>query len=65
MTNAEALAAATSIGAAACGVGDRKDAVAPGKDADLFAVAGDPTRDVGALLNVTAVFRAGRRVDVT
>ncbi|MBV9325603.1 MAG: amidohydrolase family protein [Chloroflexi bacterium] len=64
LTNVEALAAATSVGAEACGVGERKGAVKPGRDADLFAVVGDPTLDLGALLNVTAVFRAGRRVDV-
>jgi imidazolonepropionase-like amidohydrolase len=62
LTNFEALAAATSGGAEACGVADRKGSVKPGKDADLFAVSGDPTRDLGALLNVTAVFRAGQRV---
>ena len=62
LTHTEALAAATSIGAAACGVGDRKGAITPGKDADFFAVQGDPTRDLGALLNVTAVYRAGQRV---
>jgi imidazolonepropionase-like amidohydrolase len=62
LSNVEALAAATSVGAEACGVGDRKGSVKPGKDADLFAVSGDPTRDLGALLDVTAVFRAGQRV---
>jgi imidazolonepropionase-like amidohydrolase len=62
LTNVEALAAATSIGAEACGIAQRKGSVKPGKDADLVAVAGDPTRDLGALLNVMAVFRGGRRV---
>jgi len=62
LTHAEALAAAMSVGAEACGVGDRKGAIKAGKDADFFAVQGDPTRDLGALLNVTAVYRAGRRV---
>jgi imidazolonepropionase-like amidohydrolase len=62
LTNAEALAAATSVGAEACGVADRKGALTAGKDADLFAVDGDPTRDVTALRRVTAVFKAGQRV---
>jgi imidazolonepropionase-like amidohydrolase len=62
LTNVEALAAATSGCADACGVADRKGSLAPGMDADFFAVAGDPTRDPGALLNVTAVFRGGSRV---
>jgi imidazolonepropionase-like amidohydrolase len=62
LTNAEALAAATSVVAEACGVADRKGTLTPGKDADLFAVEGDPLRDPGALLHVTAVFKAGERV---
>jgi imidazolonepropionase-like amidohydrolase len=62
LTNAEALAAATSVVADACGVGDRKGTVSPGRDADLFAVEGDPLRDPSALLNVAAVFKAGQRV---
>jgi imidazolonepropionase-like amidohydrolase len=62
LTNVEALAAATSVGAEACGVADRKGSVKPGKDADLLAVSGDPTRDLAALLEVAAVFRAGQRV---
>jgi cytosine/adenosine deaminase-related metal-dependent hydrolase len=56
------LAAATSVAARACGVGSRKGRLAPGFDADILAVAGDPTTDVRALLEVRAVFRAGRRV---
>jgi imidazolonepropionase-like amidohydrolase len=58
----DALAAATSVAARACGVGSRKGRLAPGFDADILAVAGDPTTDVRALLDVRAVFRAGRRV---
>jgi imidazolonepropionase-like amidohydrolase len=61
LTNAEALAAATSVAAEVCGLGDRKGAIQSGKDADLLAVAGDPLRDIAALLEVRAVFRAGRR----
>jgi imidazolonepropionase-like amidohydrolase len=62
LTNAEALSAATSIAAEACGVADRKGAIQPGKDADLLVVGGDPTTDISALLDVRAVFRAGQRV---
>jgi predicted amidohydrolase YtcJ len=58
----EALAAATSVAARACGAGSRKGRLAPGFDADILAVTGDPTTDVRALLDVRAVFRAGRRV---
>ncbi|CAA9383025.1 MAG: hypothetical protein AVDCRST_MAG66-437, partial [uncultured Pseudonocardia sp.] len=45
-----------------CGVGDRKGRVAPGYDADLLAVAGDPVADLGALLTPVAVLRAGELV---
>jgi imidazolonepropionase-like amidohydrolase len=62
LTNAEALSAATSVAAEACGLADRKGALHVGKDADLLAVGGDPTVDLGGLFDVRAVFRAGRRV---
>jgi imidazolonepropionase-like amidohydrolase len=62
LSNAEALRAATSVAAEALGVGERKGALQKGKDADLLAVGGDPTIDLAALLDVRAVFRAGRRV---
>lgn len=55
----EALRAATSVAARACGIGERAGRIAPGYDADLVAVAGDPLADVAALREVTAVFRAG------
>jgi imidazolonepropionase-like amidohydrolase len=57
-----ALRAVTADAAAACGLGASKGRVAPGYDADLLAVAGDPTTDITALRDVRAVFRAGRRV---
>ena len=41
---------------------DRKGRIAPGYDADLLAVAGDPLTDVTALTGVRAVFRAGARI---
>jgi imidazolonepropionase-like amidohydrolase len=59
---ADALASATSVAAQACGIGKRKGRIAPGHDADLVAVGGDPLRDLNALLDVRAVFRAGERV---
>jgi imidazolonepropionase-like amidohydrolase len=57
-----ALRAATSVAAQVCGVGDRKGRVAPGYDADLLAVAGDPVADLGALLAPVAVLLAGELV---
>jgi imidazolonepropionase-like amidohydrolase len=59
---AEALRMVTSVAADACRVGDRKGRVAPGYDADLLAVAGDPLADPGVLQDVVAVYRAGHRV---
>ena len=58
----EALRAVTSVAADACGVGDRKGRIAPGYDADLLAVAGDPLTDADAVRAVVGVFRAGHRV---
>jgi imidazolonepropionase-like amidohydrolase len=58
----EALWAMTSIAAEACQLAQRKGRIAPGFDADLLAVDGDPLTDVAALRAVRAVFRAGHRV---
>ena len=62
LSNAEALNAATSVAAAACDLADRKGTLAPGKDADILAVGGNPLADLWALHDVRAVFRAGVRV---
>ncbi|MGH4020181.1 MAG: amidohydrolase family protein [Pseudonocardiaceae bacterium] len=62
MTNLEVLRAATSVAADACGLTGRKGRLIPGADADLLAVTGDPLSDIHAVYDVTAVFRAGRRV---
>jgi imidazolonepropionase-like amidohydrolase len=58
----QALAAATSLAADACGVGDRKGRLRPGFDADLVAVRGDLTHDVNALTDVGTVVLAGAPV---
>ncbi len=52
----------TSIAAQACGVAVTKGRIAPGHDADLLAVHGNPLTDLTALRNTAAVYRAGRRV---
>jgi imidazolonepropionase-like amidohydrolase len=62
LTPHEALQAATRIAANAIGRGDELGTLAPGKLADLVVVDGDPTRDVGALSRVVAVFLGGERV---
>jgi imidazolonepropionase-like amidohydrolase len=58
----EALKAATSDAAEACGLGGRKGVLAPGADADIIAVRGDALRDVSRLGDVLAVFRTGTPV---
>jgi imidazolonepropionase-like amidohydrolase len=62
MSPEEALAAVTSVPAAACGAGDTKGQVSPGYQADLLAVSGDPLADPGSLRKVVAVYRDGVRV---
>jgi imidazolonepropionase-like amidohydrolase len=62
VTPVEALRSVTSLAARACGLGDRTGRIAPGYDADLLAVAGDPLTDLTALTAVRAVYRAGVRV---
>ena len=56
-----ALASATALAAAACGLGDRKGRLRAGYDADLLVVDGDPVADIGALARPAAVFAGGRR----
>jgi adenine deaminase len=60
---AEALAAATSGAAQACGLGDRKGRLRAGYDADLLLVDGDPLADVVALRRVAGVMVRGALAD--
>ena len=62
LTPAEALAAATSVPAAAFGLTDR-GRVTPGLRADLLLVEGDPTADVKATRKIVGVWKRGRAVD--
>jgi imidazolonepropionase-like amidohydrolase len=48
-TSAQALSSVTSLAAQACAAGDRKGRIAPGYDADLLAVAGNPAADLEPL----------------
>jgi imidazolonepropionase-like amidohydrolase len=57
-----ALRMATSTAAAACGLADRKGRLAPGFDADILAVDGNPVADLAALHNIRAVFARGVQV---
>lgn len=55
----DAITTATSATAGALGLGDRIGAIAPGFEADIIAVRGDPSTNIHALANVTFVMRAG------
>jgi imidazolonepropionase-like amidohydrolase len=56
----DAIVSATSLAARSLGLHDQIGAIAPGMQADLIAVEGDPTRDIIALQRVRFVMRAGR-----
>jgi imidazolonepropionase-like amidohydrolase len=45
-----------------CGLGHRKGRLAPGYDADILAVDGDPLRDLAALHDIVAVYARGARI---
>jgi imidazolonepropionase-like amidohydrolase len=59
---AEALRAVTSLPAAVLGLGHRKGRLAPGFDADILAVDGDPLADPAALHRIRAVYSRGTPV---
>jgi imidazolonepropionase-like amidohydrolase len=56
----DAITGATSLAALSLGLGDTVGTIAPGFEADLVAVPGDPTADVTLLRNVTFVMKTGR-----
>ncbi|HEY0780279.1 MAG TPA: amidohydrolase family protein, partial [Gemmatirosa sp.] len=55
----DAVVSATSVAARALGLADRVGAVAPGLEADLIAVDGDPLGDIRAMRRVAFVMRGG------
>ena len=55
-----AITSATSLAAESLGLGDRVGTLAPGYEADLIAVSGDPLQDIGALERVVFVMRGGK-----
>jgi imidazolonepropionase-like amidohydrolase len=59
-TPVQALRSATSAAADLLGIGETTGTLAPGFDADIVAVPGDPTKDVRATERVFFVLRAGR-----
>ncbi len=57
-----AIVSATSLNAEAMGLQARIGAIAPGLEADIIAVSGDPTKDITALRAVKFVMKGGRVV---
>jgi imidazolonepropionase-like amidohydrolase len=57
-----AITSATSLSAESLGLADRTGTLAPGFDADLIAVAGNPLDDIGALEHVVFVMKGGKIV---
>ncbi|HEV8583351.1 MAG TPA: amidohydrolase family protein [Methylomirabilota bacterium] len=62
LTYADAIVAGTAGAADSIGVGAAAGRLAPGRQADLLVVRGDPTREITALWDVLDVYQAGRRV---
>ncbi len=58
----DAIVSATSLNAEALGLKDQIGSIAAEMQADLIAVAGDPTKDITALRNVKFVMKGGRVV---
>ncbi len=58
--NADALKSITSLAAESLALQDRIGAIAPGLEADLIAVEGDPLRDITALRRVRFVMKGGK-----
>ncbi len=55
----DAIVAATSLNAEALGLAGMIGALAPGMEADLIAVDGDPLSDITALRKVVFVMKGG------
>jgi imidazolonepropionase-like amidohydrolase len=56
----DAINSATSLAAESLGLGDRIGSLAPGYEADVIAVQGNPLEDIGALEKVVFVMKRGR-----
>ncbi len=59
-TAMDALTSGASTAAASLGLGDRIGTVAPGFEADLVAIEGDPLKDITAVRHVVFVMKGGK-----
>ena len=59
-TTMNSILSGTSVSATALGLGNQVGTVAPGFDADLVAVLGDPLKDITAVRNVRFVMKGGK-----
>jgi imidazolonepropionase-like amidohydrolase len=64
LSPADTLRMVTSAAAEVIGLGPRKGRIAPGFDADILAVDGDPVADLAALHHIRAVYAGGTAVPV-
>jgi imidazolonepropionase-like amidohydrolase len=62
MTPMQAILSGTRVPAEVLGLGDRIGTLAPGKQADVVVVEGDPLADIATLYQVKAVFKGGKRL---
>ena len=56
----DAIVSATSVSAESLGLGDRIGTIAPGFEADLVAVEGNPLKDIMAVRRVVFVMKGGK-----
>jgi imidazolonepropionase-like amidohydrolase len=64
LSPAEILRAMTSRAAQACGLGHRKGRIAPGFDADILAIDGNPLEDLAAIRRLRALYAGGRAIQL-
>jgi imidazolonepropionase-like amidohydrolase len=62
MSPMQALMAATSVAARACGVAEEVGSLEPGKAADVVVIRGNPLSDIDRVADVAAVYQRGNRV---
>jgi imidazolonepropionase-like amidohydrolase len=62
MSPAEVLRTITSVAAKACGLGSTKGRIAPGYDADILAIDGNPLTNPEAIHRIKAVYSVGHPI---